>query len=128
MLTVVDEDQMHPAARLQFERVVSEYSQWRGVPEDERSPAPAWWWAPAIQVVAQEEAMPAPLCYQLELPEGSTYAAGAAVLMAPILKQHHSRGRTNFPASSDRPTSPKAMTPSRYKGLEPKGLSHLIRP
>jgi hypothetical protein len=35
---------MHPAAKLQFERVVRKYSQWRSVPEEERSPAPAWWW------------------------------------------------------------------------------------
>jgi hypothetical protein len=78
---------MHPAAKLQFERIVSEYSQWRSVPEDERSAAPAWWWQPAIQVVAQHEEMPVLSCYRLELPEGSTYAAGAAVLMAPIVRQ-----------------------------------------
>ena len=35
---------MHPAARLQFERMIGEYGRWRAVPEKERSPAPAWWW------------------------------------------------------------------------------------
>ena len=59
----------------------------RSVPEDERLAAPAWWWQPAIQVVAQHEEMPVLSCYRLELPEGSTYAAGAAVLMAPIVRQ-----------------------------------------
>ncbi len=52
---------MHPAAKFQFERVVREFAQWRAVPADERSPAPAWWWQPAFEVVAQQEEMP-PLC------------------------------------------------------------------
>jgi hypothetical protein len=78
---------MHPADKLQFERVAREYSQWRSVPEEERSPAPAWWWQPAIQVLSQDEEMPALSCYQLELPVGSKYSAGAVVLMAPIVKQ-----------------------------------------
>ena len=34
---------MHPAAKVQFDRVVREFAQWRAVPADERSPAPAWW-------------------------------------------------------------------------------------
>jgi hypothetical protein len=55
---------MHPADKLQFERVAREYSQWRSVPEEERSPAPAWWWQPAIQVLSQDEEMPALSCYQ----------------------------------------------------------------
>ena len=52
---------MHPAAKFQFERTAREFAQWRAVPEDERSPAPAWWWQPAIEVVAQHEKMGA-LC------------------------------------------------------------------
>ena len=73
---------MHPAAKFQFERVVREFAQWRAVPADERSPAPAWWWQPAFEVVAQHEEMP-PLCsIRLELPLSSTYADGAAVLIA----------------------------------------------
>ena len=31
---------MHPAAVLQFERMISEYDSWRAGPETERSPAP----------------------------------------------------------------------------------------
>ncbi|MGY4301657.1 hypothetical protein ACVWXN_009752 [Bradyrhizobium sp. i1.4.4] len=34
---------MHQAASLQFERVMDELVLWHAVPEDERSPAPAWW-------------------------------------------------------------------------------------
>jgi hypothetical protein len=52
---------MHPAAKFQFERVVREFAQWRAVPADERSPAPAWWWQPAFEVVAQQEEMPTPV-------------------------------------------------------------------
>lgn len=78
---------MHPAAKLQFERVVQEYSLWRMVPEEERSPAPTWWWQPAFQVAEEHEEMPALSCYRLEIPAGSTYAARAAVLMSPITEQ-----------------------------------------
>jgi hypothetical protein len=88
---------MHPAAKLQFERVTREYSLWRSVPEDERSPAPAWWWQPALQVAQQLEKMPALSCDQLGLPEGSTYAAGASVLMAPIVKQTSQPWPDEFP-------------------------------
>ena len=78
---------MHQAAKFQFERTAREFAQWRAVPEDERSPAPAWWWQPAIEVVAQHEGMGALLCYRLQLPVDSTYAAGAAVLMATLADQ-----------------------------------------
>jgi hypothetical protein len=53
---------MHPAAKLQFERIAQEYALWRTVPQEERSPAPAWWWQSAMQVVGQHEAMPGSLC------------------------------------------------------------------
>ena len=41
---------MHPAAKLQFERVVIEFARWRALTEDDRPPAPAWWWGPAVEV------------------------------------------------------------------------------
>ena len=78
---------MHPAAKLQFNRVVSEFSDWRAVPEEDRSPAPAWWWQPAFEVRDQDEVMAPLSCRRLELPEGSTYAAGGAVLMAALAGQ-----------------------------------------
>jgi hypothetical protein len=52
---------------------------------------PAWWWQPATEVLAQHEEMTALLCYRLEVPVGSTYAAGAAVLMGTLADQ------TSFP-------------------------------
>ena len=78
---------MHPAAKLQFERAAREFAQWRAVPDDDRSPAPAWWWQPAFEVVAQREEMGALTCYRLQLPVGSTYAAGPAMLMATLADQ-----------------------------------------
>jgi hypothetical protein len=78
---------MHPAARLQFERVAREFAQWRAVPEDERSPAPAWWWQPAFAVARQQEEMAPQWCHHLELPLSSTYAAGASRLMQALADQ-----------------------------------------
>lgn len=93
---------MHPAAKLQFERVAREYTRWRSVPENERSPAPAWWWQPAMQVADQTEEMPALLCYRLELPEGSTFADGARTIMAPIITQTSQPWPDEFPRKIER--------------------------
>ena len=93
---------MHPAAKFQFERTAREFSQWRAVPEEDRSPAPAWWWQPAIDVVAQHEEMGALLCYRLQLPVGSTYAAGAAVLMATLADQTSLPWPDEFPRKTRR--------------------------
>jgi len=103
---------MHPAAKFQFERTAREFAQWRAVPEEDRSPAPAWWWQPAIEVVAQREEMGALLCYRLQLPVGSTYAAGAVVLMATLADQTSLPCRTSFRARS--------AGSRRDKGAEPK--------
>jgi hypothetical protein len=40
-----------------------------------------------MEVVAQHEGMGALMCYRLQLPVGSTYAAAAAVLMATLADQ-----------------------------------------
>ena len=92
---------MHPAAKIQFERAVREFAQWRAVPAGERSPAPAWWWQPAFEVVAQQEEMP-PLCsIRPELPLSSTYAAGAAVLIATLSDQTSLPWPDEFARSSE---------------------------
>jgi hypothetical protein len=93
---------VHPAAKFQFDRIAREYSQWRSVPEDERSPAPTWWWQPALQVAQQFEEMPVLSCNQLELPVGSTYAAGATVFMASIAKQTSLPWPDEFPRKRKR--------------------------
>ena len=78
---------MHPATEFQFDRVAREFSQWRAVPEKDRSPAPAWWWQPAFEAAGQNKEMPPLICQRLELPLSSTYAAGAEMLMATLAGQ-----------------------------------------
>jgi hypothetical protein len=99
---------MHPATKFRFERTAREFSQWRAVPEADRSPAPAWWWQPAIDVVALHEEMPPLWCCHLELPIGSTFAAGAEVLMTTLADQ------TSVPAARRIPSQDQAA-----KKLEP---------
>jgi hypothetical protein len=95
---------MHQAAKTQFERAPREYSQWRSVPESERSPAPGWWWQPAFEVRDQDEEMAPLWCHRLELPLGSTYAAGAAVLMATLVDQKSFPWPDEFPRKFERET------------------------
>ena len=78
---------MHRTANVQFERAVDEFVRWRAVPENERSPAPAWWWGPAFEVRDAPQPMPAEWCAKLELPEGATYAAGAAIFLNALAGQ-----------------------------------------
>jgi hypothetical protein len=78
---------MHPAAKLQFARVMDEYVQWRRLPEKQRPPAPAWWWGPAFELRAIDAKMPAPWCRQFGLPEGASYAAGAEILCGTLAGQ-----------------------------------------
>jgi hypothetical protein len=97
---------VHPAAKSQFERIAREFAQWRAVPEAQRSPAPAWWWQPAFEAREQPEEMPPIWCHHLELLIGSSFAAGAAVLMAALADQKTFPGRTNFRVKSSEPTNP----------------------
>ena len=82
---------MHQAANVQFERIVREFARWRAVPEHDRSPAPAWWWGPAFEVRGMQQPMPADWCARLELPDRSTFADGARVLLDSLARQ------TNLP-------------------------------
>jgi hypothetical protein len=72
---------MHPAAGLQFERVVDEYVRWRAIAEAERPPAPAWWWGPALDVRGFAVALAPSSCRRLGLPDGATYADAARMLL-----------------------------------------------
>jgi hypothetical protein len=100
---------MHPAANFQFERVAREFAQWHAVPEEDRSPAPAWWWQPAFEVAAQQEEMPPLWCQWLELPLTSTYAAGAAMLMATLQDQTSLPWPDEFPRKITRDDKPEAI-------------------
>ena len=88
---------MHQPANLSFERVVHEFAQWRAVPEAERCSAPAWWWGPAFEALGSGQEMPAGWCADLGLPEGSTLAAGANVLLAPFGEQTLQPWTSDFP-------------------------------
>jgi hypothetical protein len=93
---------MHPGSAFQFERTAREYARWRAVPEIERSPAPAWWWQPAFEMREQTETMPSVLCHYLELAAGSSYAAGAEVLMTSLADQTSLPWPDEFPRKFER--------------------------
>ena len=78
---------MHPAAKLQFERIVDEFVRWRAIAEDERPPAPAWWWGPAFELRGIALKLPPGWAGRLGLAEGATYAAGAGVLIESLSGQ-----------------------------------------
>jgi hypothetical protein len=72
---------------MQFERIAAEYETWRAVAEQERSPAPAWWWGPAMDALHCAESMPPELCARLEMPPASSYGAGSGQLMTALAAQ-----------------------------------------
>ena len=94
---------MHRAAKLQFERIVAEFVRWREVPEHDRSPAPGWWWGPALEVVGLREPVPAEWRASLGLSEGTTYADGAGVFLKSFAGQTFQPWPGDFPR---RPADP----------------------
>jgi hypothetical protein len=88
---------MDQATHFQFERTVQEYAAWRAVPEDERSPAAAWWWGPALQTLDDQQPLPPAYTKALELPEGASYADAAAKLIDAIAVQAFLPWPNNFP-------------------------------
>jgi hypothetical protein len=88
---------MHQAARLQFERLVDEFVRWRAVPEPERSPAPAWWWGPAFELVDAPQSMPAEWCASLGLPDRASYADGARIFLKNLADQTSLPWPDDFP-------------------------------
>jgi len=75
------------AANLQFARIVDEFVRWRGVPEDERSAAPGWWWGPAFEVLCLQDPLPDACRTSLGLPAGATYGDGARVFLESLAGQ-----------------------------------------
>jgi hypothetical protein len=96
---------MHQAAKLQFERIASEYAKWRAVPGQTRSPAPAWWWGPAMDARDDPATMSPELCASLELPPGSSYGDAAEVLMTALATQTSLTQPDEFPGQQ-RQTDP----------------------
>jgi hypothetical protein len=91
---------MHQAVNLQFERAVREFAQWRAVPEQDRSPAPAWWWGPAFEARGVRQAMPAEWCSSLNMPEGSSCALGAEVFLRSLADQTSLPWPDDFPGKA----------------------------
>jgi hypothetical protein len=94
---------MHPAANLPFECSVREFARWRAVPERDRSPAPAWWWGPAIEMRDVRQPMPADWCARLELPEGATFADGAEIFLKFLADQRSLPRPSDFPGHATYP-------------------------
>ena len=92
---------MHQAASLQFERVMDELVRWHAVPEDERSPAPAWWWGPAMAVVDVHEPMRQVWCCELGLGDGSSFAEGAHALLELFAEQTSQPWPDDFPRKAE---------------------------
>ena len=88
---------MHQAVNVQFERAVDEFVRWRAVPEQARSPAPAWWWGPAFEALGVQQPMPAAWCASLELPERATYADGARIFLKCLAGRTRCHGPAIFP-------------------------------
>jgi hypothetical protein len=89
---------MHQAVNVQFERAVGEFVRWRAVPEDERSPAPAWWWGPAFEILSLQQPM--------ELANGASYTAGAEVFL------HSLEDQISLPWPDDFPRRPRHSYPT----------------
>jgi hypothetical protein len=96
---------MHQAANVQFERAVREFVRWRAVPEQARSPAPAWWWGTAFEVRELEQPMPDAWCVGLELTDGASYAAGAEVFLNCLADQTSLPWPGDFPGRLVQPKS-----------------------
>jgi hypothetical protein len=78
---------VHQAARLQFGRVVDEFTHWRALAEKERPPAPAWWWGPAMEMREALSPLPPEWCAPFALADGATYAAAATVIFRALAGQ-----------------------------------------
>ena len=105
---------MHPAARQQFERIIEEYVCWRAVPETERSPAPAWWWGPAIELRQATQSLPAEWCARLGLPDQASYAAGAEIFLRAFA------GQTSLPWPHDFPRRAETPDAKSVRELHPQ--------
>jgi hypothetical protein len=78
---------IHPAAKFQFERTLREYAQWRAVADSERSPAAAWWWAPAFAVAQVQDRLPADWPQIAGLQPEASYADAAGLLLDALADQ-----------------------------------------
>ena len=78
---------MHPAARLQYDRLIAEYQRWMAVAEEDRSPAPGWWWGPAMAWREMPAGLPGDFAQRLGLPEGAGHAQAAQLFLDALAGQ-----------------------------------------
>ncbi len=88
---------MQQALTFEFERLVKEFTEWRAVEEDQRSPAAAWWWGTALAILDDQQVMPREFCAALELPPGSSFAQAGHKLVAAISEQTSLPWPNQFP-------------------------------
>lgn len=88
---------MHPAAQLQFDRLIAEYQGWQAVPENDRSAAPGWWWGPALALHALPGALPGDDAQRLGLPEGASHAQAAQLFLDALAGQTSLTWPEEFP-------------------------------
>jgi hypothetical protein len=93
----MDDDARQRPLDVQFARAVDEFARWRAVPEQERSPAPAWWWGAAFDLREVREPMPEAWCAILQLAEGATYVDGAKVFLDSLADQTSLSWPGDFP-------------------------------
>jgi hypothetical protein len=113
---------MHQAARLQFGRAMDEFARWRAVPRSERSPAPAWWWGPAMSVLDVQDAMPRHWCRNLGLRDGASFGEGARAILALFTDQTSLPWPYDFPRkkeSDDRAVRDLHPLPSDDSAFQP---------
>jgi hypothetical protein len=91
---------MDHAVNLQFERIVDEYAKWRAIPEQDRSPAPGWWWGPAFEALGVDQPMPVEWCASLELPDSATCADGAMIFLGSLAEQKFLAWPGDFPGGA----------------------------
>ena len=93
---------MHSAAHAQFDRLVTEYQTWMAVPEGDRSPAPGWWWGPAIAWRTMPGALPDGYAQRLGLPDGAGHAEAAQLFLDALAGQVHLAWPEQFPGRNSR--------------------------
>jgi hypothetical protein len=88
---------IHPAAKFQFERTIKEYARWIAVGENERSPAPGWWWGSAFPLRDEPDPLPPAWAAPMGLPDGARYADAAGLFLAAMAGQHSQPWPEEFP-------------------------------
>jgi hypothetical protein len=88
---------MHQAKLIEFDRLAQEIAAWRAIPKDDRSPAPCWWWGPALALRHAHDAMSPEDCRRFGLPPGASFADAGDKVMAFLAAQRSLSRPGEFP-------------------------------